>query len=114
MGKPTFTVNGKNIVILQEFRVARARLLPGCAAEGPAKKLLVQLGQVQAGRVMKFTSVKQIIASAATIRTYVREAIAVERRALQSRTAKTSDVPLLKNSPTACGRIRDSSVPSRR
>jgi hypothetical protein len=38
----------------------------------------VQLGEVNAGRVMKFTSVKDIMAKAATIKAYVREAIAVE------------------------------------
>jgi uncharacterized protein YdeI (YjbR/CyaY-like superfamily) len=43
------------------------------------KKLLVQLGRVHAGRVMKFTSAKDITAKAATIKTYVREAIAVEK-----------------------------------
>jgi hypothetical protein len=39
-----------------------------------------QLGQVPAGRVMKFTSAKEITANAATIKAYVREAIAVENR----------------------------------
>jgi uncharacterized protein YdeI (YjbR/CyaY-like superfamily) len=43
------------------------------------KKVLVQLGQVQAERVMKFTSVKDILAKAATVKAYVREAIAVEK-----------------------------------
>jgi Domain of unknown function (DU1801) len=42
------------------------------------KRVLVQLGQVHAGRVMKFTSAKDITAKAATIKAYVREAIAGE------------------------------------
>ena len=49
------------------------------------KKVLVQLGQVQAGRVMKFTSVKEITAKAATIKAYVREAIAAEKAGCRSR-----------------------------
>src|SRR5581483_8452588 len=56
-----------------------------------AKKVLVQLGQVQAARVMKFTSVKDITATAATIRAYVREAIAVEKAGLRVERKKTSD-----------------------
>ena len=46
-------------------------------------KVLVQLGQVHAGRVMKFTSAKDITAKAATIKAYVREAIAVEKARLR-------------------------------
>jgi uncharacterized protein YdeI (YjbR/CyaY-like superfamily) len=55
------------------------------------KKVLVQLGQVQAGRVMKFASAKEIAAKAATIRAYVREAIAVENAGLRIEKKKTSD-----------------------
>lgn len=43
------------------------------------KKLLVQLGQVQAARVMKFTSAKDIATKAATIKAYVRAAVAAEK-----------------------------------
>src|SRR5918911_4073866 len=58
------------------------------------KKVLVQLGQVHAGRVMKFTSVKDITAKAATIRAYVREAIAVEKAGLRLKPRSTSDYPV--------------------
>ncbi len=44
--------------------------------------MFVQLGQVQAGRVMKFTGVKDIMTKAPTIQAYVREAIAVEKAGL--------------------------------
>src|SRR5580765_8357116 len=57
------------------------------------KKALVQLGQVHAGRVMKFTSAKDITAKAATIKAYVREAIAVEKAGLRMKRKKTSDFP---------------------
>ncbi len=58
------------------------------------KKLLVQLGQVQAGRVMKFTNPKEIATLATTIRAYVREAIAVERAGLRVEKRKTADFPV--------------------
>jgi uncharacterized protein YdeI (YjbR/CyaY-like superfamily) len=58
------------------------------------KKALVQLGQVHAGRVMKFTSAKEIAAKAATIKAYVREAIAVEKAGLRMKPKKTSDYPV--------------------
>jgi uncharacterized protein YdeI (YjbR/CyaY-like superfamily) len=82
-GKPTYTVDGKNIVILQGFKEYFALgFFQGALLKDP-KKVLVQLGQVQAARVMKFTSVKDIKAKAATIKAYVREAIAVEKAGLR-------------------------------
>lgn len=93
-GKPTFTVGGKNIVILQSFKEYFALgFFQGALLKDP-KKMLVQLGQVQAGRVMKFTRAKDIAAKAATIKAYVREAIAVEKAGLRVERKKTSDFPV--------------------
>src|ERR1700752_3308014 len=73
-GKPTYTVNGRNIVILQGFKEYFGLGFFQGALLKDRKKLLVQLGQVQAGRVMKFTSAKEITAKAPIIKAYVREA----------------------------------------
>jgi uncharacterized protein YdeI (YjbR/CyaY-like superfamily) len=90
-GKPTYTVDGKNIVIMQGFKEYFALgFFQGALLKDP-KKVLVQLGQVHAGRVMKFASAKDIAAKAATIRAYVREAIAVEKAGLRMKPKKTSD-----------------------
>jgi uncharacterized protein YdeI (YjbR/CyaY-like superfamily) len=90
-GQPTFTVAGKNIVIIQGFKDYFALgFFQGALLKDP-KKVLVQLGQVQAGRVMKFASAKEIKAKAATIKAYVREAIAVEKAGLRMERKKTSD-----------------------
>ena len=93
-GKPTYTVGGKNIVILQGFKeYFGLGFFQGALLKDP-KKVLVQLGQVQAARVMKFTSAKEITAQAATISAYVREAIAVEKAGLRLERKKTSDYPV--------------------
>jgi uncharacterized protein YdeI (YjbR/CyaY-like superfamily) len=90
-GKPTYTVDGKNIVILQGFKEYFALgFFQGALLEDP-KKMLVQLGQVHAGRVMKFATAKEITAKAATIKAYVREAIAVETAGRRMAPKKTSD-----------------------
>jgi uncharacterized protein YdeI (YjbR/CyaY-like superfamily) len=93
-GKATYTVDGKNIVILQDFKEYFALGFFQGALLKDSKKLLVQLGQVQAGRVMKFTSAKEIKAKAATIKAYVREAIAVEKAGLRVKKKTTSDYPV--------------------
>ena len=93
-GKPTYTLDGKNVVILQGFKEYFALgFFQGALLKDP-KKVLVQLGQVHAGRVMKFTSAKDIAAKAATIKAYVREAIAVEKAGLRMERKTTSDFPV--------------------
>src|SRR6266699_231964 len=90
-GKPTYTVNGKNVVILQGFKEYFALgFFQGALLKDP-KKVLVQLGQVHAGRVMKFASAKDITAKAATIKAYVHEAISVEKAGLRMKPRRTSD-----------------------
>ena len=93
-GKPAYTVNGKNVVIIQGFKEYFALgFFRGAVLKDP-KQILVQLGQTHAARVMKFTSAKEITAKAATIKAYVREAIAVEKAGLRMEPKKTSDLPV--------------------
>ena len=93
-GKPCYTVDGKNVVILQGFKEYFALgFFQGALLKDP-KKLLVQLGQTHAGRVMKFTSVKDITTKSATIKAYVRAAIAIEKAGLRMEPKKTADVPI--------------------
>ncbi len=93
-GKPTYTVGGKNVVIMQGFKDYFALgFFQGALLKDP-KKILVQLGQVQAGRVMKFTSADEIKAKAAVITSYVRDAIAVEKAGLRTQPKQTSDYPV--------------------
>jgi uncharacterized protein YdeI (YjbR/CyaY-like superfamily) len=87
-------VDRKNVVILQGFKEYFALgFFQGALLKAP-KKVLVQLGRVHAGRVMKFTGVKDIRAKAAIIKAYVREAMAVEKAGLRMEPKKTSDYPL--------------------
>jgi uncharacterized protein YdeI (YjbR/CyaY-like superfamily) len=93
-GKPAYTVDGKNVVIIQGFKEYVALgFFQGALLKDP-KKVLVQLGRVHAARVMKFTSAKDVVAKAATIKAYVREAIAVEKAGLRMKPKKTSEVPV--------------------
>src|SRR4051812_47671568 len=93
-GSPTYTVDGKNVVILQAFKeYFGLGFFQGALLKDP-RKVLVQLGQVQAGRVMKFTNAKDVAAKAAIIKAYVREAIAVEKAGLRMKPKKTSDYPV--------------------
>jgi uncharacterized protein YdeI (YjbR/CyaY-like superfamily) len=92
-GKPCFTVDGTNVVIIQGFKEYCALgFFQGALLKDP-KKLLVQLGQVQAARVMKFTSAKEIATKAATIKAYLREAVAAAKAGMKVET-KPRELPL--------------------
>ncbi len=85
-GKPCYTMDGNNVVIIQGFKEYCALgFFQGALLKDP-KKLLVQLGQVQAARVMKFTSAQEIAVKATTITAYVREAVATAKAGLKVET----------------------------
>src|ERR1700761_1095425 len=92
-GKPCYTMDGKNVVIIQGFKEYCALgFFQGALLKDP-EKLLVQLGQVQAARVMKFTSAEEIAAKTATIEAYLREAMAAARAGLKVET-KPPELPV--------------------
>src|SRR5579875_2232829 len=94
-GKPCYTLDGKNVVIIQGFKEYCALGFFQGALLKDTKKLLVQLGQVQAARVMKFTSVSEIAAKTATINAYVREAVAAAQAGMKVET-KPPKIPVPK------------------
>jgi uncharacterized protein YdeI (YjbR/CyaY-like superfamily) len=79
-------MDGKNVVIIQGFKEYCALGFFQGALLKDSKKLLVQLGQVRAARVMKFTSAKEIAAKATTIKAYLREAVAAEKAGMKVET----------------------------
>ena len=92
-GKPCYTIDEKNVVIIQGFKEYCALgFFQGALLKDP-KRLLVQLGQVQAARVMKFTSAKEIATKAATIKAYMREAVAAEKAGMKVET-KPPEIPM--------------------
>jgi uncharacterized protein YdeI (YjbR/CyaY-like superfamily) len=93
-GKPTYTVDGRNVVILHGFKEYFGLGFFQGALLKDLRAMLVQPGQVHAGRVMKFTSATDIRAKAAIIKAYVREAIAIEKAGLRMTPKTTSDVPV--------------------
>jgi uncharacterized protein YdeI (YjbR/CyaY-like superfamily) len=93
-GKPTFTVDGRNVVIMQGFKEYFALGFFQGALLKDRKKRLVRLGRTHAARVMKFTSAKEIAAEASTIKAYVREAIAIEKAGLRPAPKPVEQVPV--------------------
>jgi len=76
-GKPCFTYQKKNVVIIIPLKDACAlSFFKGALLTDP-KHILQKIGEAQAGRWIKFTSPKEISALQATLRSYIYEAIKV-------------------------------------
>ena len=83
-GKPCYTLNGENTIILFEFKDTCAIGFFKGALLKDEKKILVAPGEnSQAMRMAKFTSADGVRAQAETLRKYIAEAIAIEEAGLE-------------------------------
>lgn len=81
---PCYTLDGKNVVLLHEFKNYCAILFyKGVLLKDPANILVQQTKNVEAARQIRFTCVSEIEELQATIRAYIREAIETERAGLE-------------------------------
>ena len=78
-GKPCFTYQKKNVAIVIPLKDACAlSFFKGALLDDP-KRILQKIGEhTQAGRWIKFTSLKEITAMQSILRNYIHEAIEVE------------------------------------
>ena len=78
-GKACFTYQKKNVAIVIPLKDACALSFFKGALLNDPKHILQKVGEhTQAGRWIKFTSLKEITAMRSSLRTYIQEAIAVE------------------------------------
>jgi uncharacterized protein YdeI (YjbR/CyaY-like superfamily) len=90
-GEPCYTYQGKNVVLIGAFKEYTSLLFFKGALLSDPKGILVTPGQLQSGRQIRFTSVREIAKMENTIRTYIYEAIDVEQAGLKVELKKHSD-----------------------
>jgi uncharacterized protein YdeI (YjbR/CyaY-like superfamily) len=91
-GVPCYTHNNRNIVIIHAFKEYCGLLFfKGALLKDPAKILIQQTENVQAGRQIRFTQLQQIVELTHTIKEYIAEAIAIEKAGLKIPQKKTED-----------------------
>ena len=91
-GQPCYTSEDKNIVIIHGFKEYCALLFfKGVLLKDPKHILIQQTENVQAGRQIRFTNLDQIVKLAPTLKSYILEAIAVEKSGLKVKKKQTSD-----------------------
>jgi len=79
-GKPCYSYNGKNLVIIQAFKDHCDLGIFNGALLTDSKKLLVKAGEhTQSGRQLRFNDSSEIVKLRAVIKSYIKESIALEK-----------------------------------
>jgi len=90
-GEPCYTLQGKNIVLIGGFKEYCTLLFFKGALLNDTHGILVTPGKKQAGRQIRFTSLREIVAMETILKTYIYEAIEVEKAGLKVELKKHSE-----------------------
>lgn len=91
-GCPCYTDGESNIVLIHVFKEYCALLFfKGALMSDPKGLLIQQTANVQAARQMRFTDIREIIDRKAVIKSYIREAIKVEKSGVKVPMKKTTE-----------------------
>lgn len=91
-GQPCYTLGKSNIVLIHGFKEYCALLFFKGALLKDVKRILVQQTEnVQAARQIRFTNVQDIVKLQSTIKTYIKEAIKVEKTGLTVEFKQTTE-----------------------
>ena len=91
-GKPTYTFENSNIVLIHGFKHFCAILFPkGVLLKDEMSILVQQTENVQAARQVRFTSADEIVEMAPVLKAYVKEAVGVEKAGLKVELKETSE-----------------------
>ena len=91
-GTPCYTLDGKNIVLIHDFKEYCAFLFfKGALLNDTDGILIHQSKNVQAARQIRFTNVEEIVKLKAVLKSYIYEAIEVEKAGLEVKFKKTEE-----------------------
>jgi uncharacterized protein YdeI (YjbR/CyaY-like superfamily) len=92
-GKPCYTREGSNIVLIMPLKQTCALLFTKGALMKDPKGILIQPGEnSQSARQVRFTSLAQIVKLEKSLKTYLADAIAVEAAGLKVEFRKSTDL----------------------
>ena len=91
-GCPCYTFEGRNIVLIHVFKDYCALLFFKGALLKDTKKVLVRQTQnVQAARQIRFTDLREVSKAKTTLKSYIKEAVQVEKAGLKVEFKKASE-----------------------
>src|SRR5579864_3097418 len=89
--QPCYTLENSNIVLIHGFKEYCALLfMKGALLKDPKGILIQQTQNVQAGRQIRFTNLREIVEMEPVLKAYIKEAIEVEKAGLEVKLKKTS------------------------
>ncbi len=93
-GKPCFTFRKRNVAIVIPLKESCAlSFFKGALLKDP-RQILQRIGKMQAGRWIKFTTLREIAALRSTLKNYLQEAIEVEESGKKVALKKASEYPI--------------------
>ena len=94
---PCYTFQGNNVVLIHGFKEYCAILfIKGALLKDPDGILIQQTENVQAGRQVRFTNLKEIVKLEPVLKAYVRAAVEVEKAGLKVNFKKPSEYTIPK------------------
>jgi uncharacterized protein YdeI (YjbR/CyaY-like superfamily) len=91
-GCPCYTYQKKNIVLIHDFKDYCAYLFfKGALLRDPRSVLIQQTKNVQVARQIRFTNVKEIAKMERVLKSYIKEAVDVEKKGMKAELKKTSE-----------------------
>jgi uncharacterized protein YdeI (YjbR/CyaY-like superfamily) len=91
-GHPCYTLDANNIVLIHGFKEYCALLFhKGALLKDPKKILIQQTENVQSARQIRFKHVDQIVDMESTLKSYIKEAIKIEKAGLKVAFKKASE-----------------------
>ena len=82
-GKPCYTFQNANVVLIVGFKEYCALLFCKGALLKDAKGILIQPGEMQSARQIRFTNIREIVRLEPVLKAYIHEAVAVEKAGLE-------------------------------
>lgn len=90
--QPCYTLENKNIVLIHGFKEYCALLFfKGVLLKDPKRILIQQTENVQAGRQIRFTNLREIVKMKPVLKAYIHEAVEVEKAGKRVKLKKTDD-----------------------
>jgi uncharacterized protein YdeI (YjbR/CyaY-like superfamily) len=90
-GEPCYTFQGKNVLLIGAFKEYVTLLFFKGALLADPRGILVAPGKTQAARQIRFTSLHEIAAMESVVKTYIAEAIEVEKSGIKVKLKVHSD-----------------------
>ncbi|EEA7537028.1 YdeI family protein [Listeria monocytogenes] len=94
-GKPCYAINGSNVFLIHGFKNYCALLfMKGALLRDPENILVQQTENVQAARQIRFTNLQEILDQKEFLKTYIQNAIEVEKAGLEVELKPRAETPI--------------------